>query len=127
MARRAIHQVEGGREIRRSLRQAGEDMQNLKDAHKEAAQIAATASADLAPERSGRLKNTIRAAGTATAGILRAGKKAVPYAGPIHWGWEDRNIVAQPFMADGAKNSEGKWLPVYEDHMGEIINRIQGA
>lgn len=128
MARRApTYQVEGARELRRSLRQAGDDLGDLKDAHREAAEIAANASAALAPERSGRLKHTIRAAGTKTAGILRAGKKSVPYAGPIHWGWPNRNIPADPFMATGAKNSEGEWVRVFEDHLEEITTKIQGA
>lgn len=127
MARGAVHQVDGGRELRRSLRAAGDDFTDLKDAHREAAQIAMHASADLAPSVSGRLKVTLRAAGTKTAGILRAGKKAVPYAGPIHWGWPKRNITAQPFMATGAKNSEGQWVRVFEDRIDEITNKIKGV
>lgn len=128
MARRgAVHRVEGGRELRRSLREAGSDFQDLKDAHREAAEIAAAASALAAPVVSGRLRQTVRAAGTKTAGIIRAGKKSVPYAGPIHWGWPKRNIKANPFMASAAKDTEGKWVPVFEHRIEEITNKIKGV
>lgn len=126
-SRGAVHSVEGARELRRSLRKAGDDLSDLKDAHRKAAEIAAEASASLAPARSGRLRGTIRAAGTKTAGIIRSGKKAVPYAGPIHWGWKKRNIKANPFMSTGAQNSQGQWLPIYENHVETIVNSIEGA
>lgn len=137
-------EIEGLRELRKALRQAEDDFSDLKDTNLKAAEIAARASSALAPIGSGptrgALKATIRAAGTKTAGIIRAGKKAVAYAGPIHWGWPNRRrarvfnprirggpIPAQPFLADGAKNSEGQWLPVYIKTVDGIVRRISGA
>lgn len=127
MASKPVFQVEGGRQLRRTLRQAGDDLQDLKAAHLDAAQVVLSASAALAPSRTGRLKQTLRAAGTKTQGIVRAGKKAVPYAGPIHWGWPKRNIRANPFIATGAKNSEGQWVRKYENHVENILNKIEGV
>lgn len=128
--------LEGARELRSQLRKAGDDLGDLKDANRTAAEIAATASEALAPERSGRLRGTIRASGTKTAGIIRAGYKSVPYAGPIHWGWPSRPdplnmiyggpIAAQPFLSDGARNSEGQWLPVYLSTVDGIIENVKG-
>lgn len=118
--------VEGGRQLRSALRKAGDDLSDLKTAHKDAAQIAAHASADLAPEASGRLKRTIRASGTKTAGIIRAGTARVPYAPPIHWGWPARHITAQPFLSDGARDSEGRWVRVYEDYVDRALDQVKG-
>lgn len=118
--------VEGLRQLRKTLREAGDDLSDLKALNKEAADIAARASAARAPVRSGKLKASIRSSGTKTAGIVRAGKKAVPYAGPIHWGWFKRNIKPQPFISNGAKDSEGQWLPIYEQGIDGIVRKVEG-
>lgn len=131
-------EVEGARELRRTLRRAGSDLKDLKKANAKAANIAAIASASLAPKRSGRLAQTIRSSGTNTAGIIRAGTARVPYANAVHWGrkmWPNRTspravrsmVTPNPFISDGARNSEGRWRPVYESELEEIIFRIRGA
>jgi hypothetical protein len=121
------YEVIGGRELRRTLRQAGLDLQDLKDAHAAAARIAANAAADAAPRRTGALAATVRSAGTKTAGIVRAGNNTkVPYAGPIHWGWGKRHIAANPFASRGAQRSEPEWLPVYEEARDKALDKVKG-
>lgn len=130
-------QVDGAAKLRRTLKAAGEGIQELKAAHKEAAEIAARASASLTPVRSGKLRRSIRSSGTNTAGILRAGSKAVPYANAIHWGrtwWPNkakaRNkapFMGHPFLSNGARNSEGRWLPVYERAIDGALKKVEGA
>lgn len=124
----ATHEVEGGRELRRSLRQAGDDLSDLKKAHKDAATVARDRIAQRAPEGdTGRLKATIRAAGTKTAGIVRVGNNTrVKYAGVQQWGWGWRNIPATLFATRGAKESEPRWLPIYQFYIDTTLNRIQG-
>lgn len=136
-SRGPVYEVKGGRELRRTLKQADETLEDLKRAHAEAAQIAARASASLAPKRTGRLADTIRSSGTKTAGIIRAGRKAVPYAAPIHWGWGTRPnrskrwrggpIQANPFLSRGAQDSEGRWIRVYENHIAMALEKVKGA
>jgi hypothetical protein len=116
--------LDGGRQLRAGLADVENGINDLKAAHAEAAGIAAEASAQLAPKRSGNLARTIRAAGTKTAGILRAGNKRVPYAPAIHWGWAARNIKGSFYLSDGATSSEGRWVRVYEDHLNQLVNRI---
>ena len=120
-------QVQGARQLRRSLRAAGDDLADLKQAHADAADIAARASSDLAPVRSGALKRTIRSSGTKTAGIVRSGTKRVPYAGPIHWGWFKRGIRPSLFISRGTQNSEGRWLPIYQQALDGAIEKVEGA
>ena len=130
-------EVIGARQLRRTLKAAGEDLTDLKAAHRQAAEIAARASATLAPVgATGRLKKSIRASGTTTAGIIRAGRKNVPYANAIHWGrvWWPNKQQAQhrapfwgrPFLSNGAQNSEGQWLPIYMRTVEGAIERIEG-
>ena len=116
--------LDGGRQLRAGLANVEDGIADLKAAHKEAAQIAATASAALAPVVTGRLQRTIRAAGTKTAGVIRAGTKRVPYAAPIHWGWARRNIRGSFYLSDGATSSEGRWIRVYENHLQQLVERI---
>ncbi|WP_199184228.1 hypothetical protein [Cryobacterium sp. Y62] len=113
--------------LRATLKRAGVDLGDLKAVHKQAAQIAAYASASRAPVVSGLLRRSIRAAGTRTAGIIRAGNNTrVPYAGVIHWGWKARGIPANPFLTNGAQSSESTWIRVYETYVDTTINQIQG-
>lgn len=118
-------QVEGAAKLRRTLKAAGSDLGDLKDAHAQAAKIAE--GAVHAPRRTGLLAGTVRSSGTKTAGILRAGRASVPYAGVIHWGWPKRGIPARPFLSDAATSSEPRWLPVYEAAIEEALRQVEGA
>lgn len=128
MPDRLAYEVQGGRQLRKSLRAAGEDLTDLRDAHKEAASIAAAAAADRAPiGPTGRLSKSIRGAGTKSAGIIRAGNNTtVPYGPPIHWGWYARHITPQPFLTEGARASEPRWVPVFERVLDSALDRVKG-
>lgn len=133
--------VDGARELRRTLKKAGVDVKdNLKASHKSAAQIVMTRGADLCPVAPvsmssavpGLLRDSLRAAGTQTAAIVRAGNnrktaKGVPYAGAIHWGWHKRNIRPNLFLTRAASETEPKWVEEYMNHMNEIIDKVKGA
>ncbi len=123
----ALVKVAGAKALRRSLKAAGDDMSDLKTAHAEAAAIAAHAAAARAPVGpTGKLRASIRAAGTTTAGIIRAGRKRIPYAGPIHFGYRSRNIAANPFVTEAAQATEPDWTAHYLDQINTIINQIEG-
>lgn len=120
-------QVEGGRALRRSLRAAGDDLSDLKDAHTESARIAAGAAQVRVPVRTGRLRATVRSSGTLSAGVIRAGRASVPYANPIHWGWPARHITAQPFASHGAQASQPQWVPVFEAALHRALQKVHGT
>ena len=119
--------VIGGRRLRRTLRDAGFDLQELKDTNRRVAGIVASEGKTTAPVASGRLAADVRPGATNTAAMVRAGRKAIPYAGPIHWGGPKRNIVAQPFLSDAAQRTEPTWQDVYMSYVNKIINTIEGA
>lgn len=126
MAKRPLVQVDGARELRRTLRAAGDDLEDLKAANLQAAQIAATAARARAPRLTGQLAGDIRASGTKTAGTIRAGRKKIPYAGPIHWGWPARGIEARPYITEGAQATESIWVPLYQELMDEALSKVKG-
>lgn len=123
--------LEGGRNLRRTLREAGSDLTELKAANAQAASIVAGRAQSWAPVVSGRLAATVRSSGTKTAGIVRAGNNrksasGVPYAAPIHWGWRARNIRANPFMSYSAQSTEPTWLALYESLVNKALSKIKG-
>lgn len=125
MAKGPLVEVDGLKQLRRSLKAAGEGLEDLKAANRQAADTAAGgAKPPVGP--TGRLAGSIRTSGTAAAGIIRAGRAAIPYAQPIHWGWPKRGIPANPFLSDGATATESKWVPVYEAHIEAILAKIEG-
>lgn len=126
MDRRAGITVEGQRELRRSLRKAGDDLEDLKGVHAEAAKIAESGARPIVPVLTGQLAGTVRSSGTKTSAVLRAGKKAVPYAGPRHWGWPARGIEPAPFLADGAKRTEPQWVEVFYEYVKKATKKVKG-
>lgn len=142
--RDAIFQVEGGRELRRTLKEAGDDLGDLKAAHKQAAAIAAEGARALVPVLTGALQATIRPAGTQSAGLVRAGNKRVPYANAIQWGrqiWPSKRaspptpprhkfrsfIKPTLFLTDGAKDTEPEWVEAYEKALNDALDKVKGT
>lgn len=118
--------IEGQRELRRTLRAAGDDLEDLKAAHKAAAEVAAGGARPITPTLTGDLAGTVRAGGTKTSAVIRAGKKAVPYAGPIHWGWPARGIEPREFLAEGAKRTEPQWVELFYQQLEKSLKKVKG-
>lgn len=123
--------IEGARQLRRTLKEAGDDLTELKEVNRAAAEIAANRAKTWAPRTSGRLAGTVRSSGTKTAGIVRAGnnrktKAGVPYANPIHWGWPSRNIKANPFLSYSAQATEPRWIKLYENYIEKALSQVRG-
>lgn len=127
MARRPGIEVDGGARLRRTLARAGVDVQDLKDAHRRIAEDVANVAAPDAPRRTGRLAASVRASGTARESIVRAGKKSVPYANPIHWGHASRGIAAQPWIAEAAERRFDHSQGIVLDALESIIRTVEGT
>lgn len=126
MARLVI--VHGARDLRRTMRQAGVDMRSARDVNKRVGGLVADAARPAAPVGlTGKLARSVRAGATQKAAIVRAGRKTVPYAGPIHWGWPARNITEQPWLTETAQATEPAWLAIYQQWVRGIINKIRGT
>lgn len=127
MADKALYVV-GQKRFVRTMRKAGADMQELKEVNRRAADIAKPeAVARTPPGKTGRLAGSIRAGATQKAGIIRAGRKTVPYAGPINYGWPARNIRPRTFVNDAVASTESQWAKEYETFVKKTMNQIKGA
>jgi len=121
-----VVEVRGARELRKTLKQAGDDLGDLKDAHAAVGNMVAATARGMAPRRSGALAGSIRASRAAGSIAIKAGSAGIPYAGVIHWGWPAHNIAANPFLSDAATSTETAWVAVYEAELDKIIDRVKG-
>lgn len=126
MASGTFLRVEGARGLRRDLRALGDDLADLKDANAGAAAIVAAAASARAPRRTGRLAASVRGNRAVGRARVNAGGAAVPYAGPIHFGWPRRHIEAQPFVYDAAQATEPIWRAAYEQAVERALDRVRG-
>lgn len=110
----------GVKELRRELRKMGNDLEDLKALNLDVATLVSDRAKDIVPRRTGTLADTIRPAGTKTAGRVRAGFKRVPYAGVIHFGFPARRIEPQPFLYDALDQRRDEVLDRYFNGIKKI-------
>jgi len=116
--------VEGLNKTIRTLRKIDANMgPEIKSINLELAESLVPVAKSLVPVRSGRLRDSIRASGQQRTGVVRAGKKSVPYAGPIHFGWPARSIRPQPFLYDALDSRRSEIMSQYVDRVQKLIDR----
>ena len=123
---RAVVRVEGLNRLRTTMRKASLDMTQLRDLNRGAASRVAGVARGTTPRRSGRLAASVRSAASQRAGTVRAGRKSIPYAGVVHWGWPKRNIKAQTWLVDAAKASEPAWIEEYLRGVEKMLDQVEG-
>ena len=105
----------------------------FKDIHKGAADIVAEEARRQAPVRSGRLRKDIRTSGTAKGGVVRVGRKRIPYVGRVIFGdpvtFRDRLMrraqtrrVGSPFIYDAADAKFREVVDYYDEELEEILD-----
>jgi len=120
-------EVEGAKELRKTLKGVEDGLKDLTAAHKDVARIVADDAAVRAPKRTGSLSASIRPAATKTMAVVRAGSARVPYAGVQEWGWPARNIPGQPFIVPAAADTEATWAARYNEAVDELLGKVKGA
>ena len=119
MSQAVTVEIDGVKDVVKALKRLEDGANDLKQVHGEAAR---NIELDVrAPVRSGVLAASVRSTGQAGAGVIRAGRAAVPYAGPIHWGHPRRNIKAQPFLVEAAERKTPKVVQIYENGIAALI------
>lgn len=115
------YKVDGLTELRKAIRDAEPELKaELREAYKNTALAVAGRAYQLAPQYTGDLAGSIRPVATIASASVSAGSSSVPYAGPIHWGWPKRNIVAQPFIAQALKQ---QWTGITR-YFDEAVDRV---
>ena len=123
MARPTV-EIEGLNKLLRALEKLDDEAkQSFKDVGGRVGRLVAQQAREEVPIRSGRLQGTIRAANTARGAKVRAGSRRVPYAGPIHFGWRDRNIKQNRFLYRAVDKKVDLALDMYLEEVHKIWNR----
>lgn len=115
--------VEGLTKVTRALKGLGLEVDDLKDAFATIAREATEVIARKAPHKSGRLASTVRGNRAQNKAVVRAGKSAVPYAGPINYGWPKRGISASLFMQRGDAEYAPQAVKRLEQELESAITR----
>lgn len=117
-------QIRGLSKFRSTLKRAGADMADLKEANIQVGNTVATRAKSMGPQRTGRLVGSVVPAKTVARARVRS---SLIYAPVIHYGWPKRHIKAQPFVLEAAAETQGEWMADYERSLQKISNTVQGA
>lgn len=127
-------EIKGLKQAQRLMGRIDADFKKrFKDIHKGAADIVADEARRQAPVRSGRLRNDIRTSGTTKGGVVRVGRKKIPYVGRVLFGdpvtFTDRLMrraqtrrTPQPFIYKAADIQFRNVVDYYEDELEEILD-----
>lgn len=123
-----VVRVEGAAELSRQFRAAGGTVKELSGAYRAIAQELVPPARREAPDGpTGRLAASTRGRGQRTRAILTAGSRAVPYAGPIHFGNPTKKTYpahkANPRRSSGTlgRIRPNPWLYRTADHRREEV------
>jgi hypothetical protein len=114
----------------RALRAIGVPSAEIGKASQEAGEIVAGRARSLVPVRTGALRATIKARKVARKVVVSAGNNnRVPYANPIHWGWnydkvnlQAKNIRPRPFFTNALRTTRQQ---VYQAFFGNMEKLFQ--
>ena len=113
--------VRGGPKLAKAFDRMGDRLDDMRSVHGEAASVVAERARALAPKVSGALADSIRVEAADGGATVLAGDSFVPYAGPIHYGWRERNIEPQPFMTDALDDAGPDVRNAYAAGVGDIV------
>ncbi len=106
------------------MKHMGADLKDMTAVNKQAAEIVAQSARGLAPVLSGQLRGSIRAKGTQKYGSVAAGRRSIPYAGPIHFGWPRHGIEAQPFIYDALEERSDDVIEKYDQFIEALVIKV---
>jgi hypothetical protein len=137
------------RQFTKMLKGLGEDAVNdIKEAHAATARIVENEARSLAPTHGtvsviagkpywqqpshnpGLMRASIRSSGQQRGGFVRAGRKRIPYAGPVHFGWPSRPnaskgwrggpIAPNPFLYDALDKRREEVADAFARYIDDI-------
>jgi len=120
--------IEGLSKLQRDLRKLSTDALDLNkteflETNKQVAEIIISETKKYVPVLSGALAAAVRNASTKKSAKVRAGSAAVPYAGPIHFGWPARSIRPNPFIYEAIDSRRDEVKDRYENLVEKLITK----
>jgi HK97 gp10 family phage protein len=123
--------VAGLNQAVRALRAIGVPSSEIGEASQEAGELVANAARSLVPVRTGALRATIKAKKIARKVVVSAGNNTrVPYANPIHFGWnydknnlQPKNIRPRPFFSNALARTRTQVYQTFFDSMEKLFQK----
>lgn len=120
----ATLRLEGQRRLARQLKALDVNApKEMRIIQLEAAKFVAEDMKRRAPRRKGKLAKSIRAGASRLSAFVRVGSAAVPYAGPIIFGWPAHNIAANPFPYESLEANREKIVQLHAIRINELVDR----
>ena len=115
----------------RALRAIGVPSSEIGAASQEAGELVANRARSLVPVRTGALRATIKAKKIARKVVVSAGNNTrVPYANPIHFGWnydkknlQPKNIRPRPFFSNALRDTRSQVYKIFFDNMEKLFQK----
>jgi hypothetical protein len=125
-------EVKGAAQLARHLKAANPALlKELKAENKRLAGMVADTAEAHVPRRTGRLAGSIRPGATQRSGTVKAGSRAVPWAGPIHFGWFRRKepavggpIKPNPFLYRALDERRDEVFAAYKEAVERIAAKV---
>jgi HK97 gp10 family phage protein len=123
--------VAGLNEAIRALRAIGVPSAEIGLASQEAGELVANRARSLVPVRTGALRATIKAKKIARKVVVSAGNNnRVPYANPIHFGWnydrknnQPKNIRPRPFFSNALTSTRSQVYRIFFDNIEKLFQK----
>lgn len=115
--------VEGLTKTVRALEAAGTASEEMRDLMHKLGMIVVSEARGRVPAESGSLRASIRAGRGKTKAVVRAGSRAVPYAGVIHHGWYAHGIEAAPFLKDALIAKRSSVFNELDQGIGDLLTK----
>jgi HK97 gp10 family phage protein len=116
--------VLGAKRLAATLRKAGAEAADMKDASVRVGTMVATAAKARAPVRSGRLQDSIRPARRARGVVIRTG--SFRYAWVQEYGSPSRHIRPRAYMRGALEATQSQAIDAYYRELDTIAGRIKG-
>jgi HK97 gp10 family phage protein len=123
--------VVGLNEAIRNLRAIGVPSAEIGQASQEAGNVVANVARSLVPVRTGALRSTISAKKIARKVVVSAGNNnRVPYANPIHFGWnydkvnlQPKNIRPRPFFTNALNRTRTEVYQIFFKNIDRLLQK----
>ena len=115
---------EGFNKTVRALNRAGAETQDMKDLMHSLGSLVVKTARPLTPHKTGRLSGSIRAGRGKTKAVVTAGRKSIPYAGVIHYGWPAHHIKPSMFLVKALEVKNEEIVRNLIKGIGEICTKL---
>lgn len=124
MAKGAMIQVEGAREVRATLRKLGQGTRDMSAVHRQVAAMVIGPAQGATRRRSGRLAGSYRVRASAAKASIAS---TLVYAPIQEFGWPRHGITPSHALEGTVEAMRGPIAEAYAKHVGDLVDRLNAG